>query len=77
MRDGASEEARYLDRTAPWVERVELDYVKHRIVDDEAGRKALNGRFLAAQRFAQVDAWSERTEGESEAREFHVLAEVD
>ena len=28
------EEARYLDRTAPWVERVGLDYVKQRVVED-------------------------------------------
>src|SRR3546814_3458717 len=27
------EEARYLDRTAPWVERVGLDYIKQRIVE--------------------------------------------
>src|SRR3546814_7406563 len=35
------EEARYLDRTAPWVERVGRDYIKQRIVEDAAGREAL------------------------------------
>src|SRR3546814_1606014 len=38
------EEARYLDRTAPWVERVGLDYIKKRIVEDAAGREALRAR---------------------------------
>jgi nitrite reductase (NADH) large subunit len=33
------EEARYLERTAPWIERVGVDYVKARVVEDEAGRR--------------------------------------
>jgi nitrite reductase (NADH) large subunit len=70
------EEARYLDRTAPWIERVGLDYVKARILDDEAGRGELFARFLYAQSFAQIDPWAERANSESKAREFHALAEV-
>ena len=70
------EEARYLDRTAPWIERVGLDYVKARIVDDEAGRKVLHERFLYAQQFAQIDPWAEKASCESQSREFHALAEV-
>ncbi len=70
------EEARYLDRTAPWIERVGLDYVKGRIVDDEAGRKILYARFLFAQQFAQTDPWAERANSETRSREFHALAEV-
>jgi nitrite reductase (NADH) large subunit len=70
------EEARYLDRTAPWIERVGLDYVKTRIVADEAGRKALHARFLHAQSFAQIDPWAEMANSESKSREFHTLAEV-
>jgi len=70
------EEARYLDRTAPWIERVGLDYVKSRIVDDETGRKALHARFLYAQQFAQIDPWAERANSESRSQEFHPLAEV-
>ncbi|MHB8453904.1 MAG: nitrite reductase large subunit NirB [Acidiferrobacterales bacterium] len=57
------EEAHYLERTAPWVERVGLAYVKQRIVEDEAGRKALAARFRYAQQFAQVDPWAERARG--------------
>jgi len=70
------EEARYLDRTAPWIERVGLDYVKGRIVEDEAGRKELHARFLHAQQFAQTDPWEERANSEVRSREFHALAEV-
>ncbi len=57
------EEARYLERTAPWVERVGIDYVKRRIVEDAEGRRALHERFLFAQRFAQQDPWAERAGG--------------
>jgi nitrite reductase (NADH) large subunit len=57
------EEARYLDRTAPWVERVGMDYIKGRIVEDEAGRKELQKRFLFAQSVHQKDPWAERVAG--------------
>jgi len=39
------EEAHYLERTAPWIERVGLAYVKQRVVDDVAGRAELYARF--------------------------------
>ena len=63
------EEAHYLDRTAPWIARVGIDYVKSRLVDDSAGRRALNARFLYSQQFVQVDPWSERVRG-AESHEF-------
>jgi len=69
------EEARYLDRTAPWVERVGLDYVKSRIVDDELGRRRLYERFLYAQEFLQVDPWAERAAGKEGHLHQH-LAEI-
>ncbi|HTH26954.1 MAG TPA: nitrite reductase large subunit NirB [Sphingobium sp.] len=69
------EEARYLDRTAPWVERVGLEYVKQRIVEDEVGREALRNRFLHAQSFLQVDPWAERAAGK-EAHLHQHLAEI-
>jgi nitrite reductase (NADH) large subunit len=71
------EEARYLDRTAPWVERVGLDYVKARIVDDEAGRKSLHARFLYSQQFFQTDPWEERNPGKEAAVEFRALATME
>ncbi len=53
------EEGWYLERTAPWVERVGLNYVKQRVVEDEEGRKALYQRFLESQKYAQKDPWAE------------------
>jgi nitrite reductase (NADH) large subunit len=70
------EEARYLDRTAHWIERVGLDYVKARIVDDDTGRVELYARFVYAQTFAQIDPWEQNANQEKPAQEFRVLAEV-
>ncbi|PWV65844.1 nitrite reductase large subunit NirB [Plasticicumulans acidivorans] len=71
------EEARYLERTAPWIERVGLSYVKSKIVEDEEGRKALYARFLASQQFAQIDPWAERASGGVDAHEFEPLAAIN
>ncbi|MCC5858284.1 MAG: NAD(P)/FAD-dependent oxidoreductase [Ectothiorhodospiraceae bacterium] len=49
------EEAHYLERTAPWIERVGLSYVKQRVVEEAAGRKALAERFLKSQQRAQAE----------------------
>jgi len=57
------EEARYLERTAPWIERVGVDYIKTRIVADDTGREALRARFLFSQSFSQDDPWAERAAG--------------
>jgi nitrite reductase (NADH) large subunit len=54
------EEAHYLERTAPWIERVGLTYVKSRVVDDAQSRTALAARFLESQQYAQVDPWAQR-----------------
>ena len=70
------EEARYLERTAPWVVRVGIDYVRRRIVDDHEGRRALHQRFLFSQQFVQIDPWAQRAAGAA-AHEYRVLAEVD
>ena len=59
------EEAHYLERTAPWVERVGLTYIKECIVDDETERKALYERFKYSQKFAQIDPWKARADGEA------------
>ena len=68
------EEARYLERTAPWIERVGLAYVKERIVDDVEGREALTARFHHSQSFSQEDPWAERAAG-AEARQHAPMAE--
>jgi nitrite reductase (NADH) large subunit len=63
------EDAHYLERTAPWIERVGLEKVKKAIVDDAAQRKVLYERFLISQKPAQIDPWKARAEG-AEADEF-------
>ncbi|MDE2075300.1 MAG: nitrite reductase large subunit NirB [Alphaproteobacteria bacterium] len=63
------EEAHYLERTAPWVARVGIDYVKRQVVEDAEGRRVLHARFLHAQSFAQRDPWAERARG-ADAHEF-------
>ena len=70
------EEAHYLERTAPWIERVGLAYVKQRIVADAAGRTELYARFLESQQHSQDDPWKERAEGK-DAHEYAALATIE
>ncbi|HIP79280.1 MAG TPA: NAD(P)/FAD-dependent oxidoreductase, partial [Kiloniellaceae bacterium] len=69
------ENAHYLERTAPWIERVGLACVKEQIVEDADNRKALAERFRHAQQFAQQDPWKERAEG-GEQHEFEPLKRI-
>jgi len=69
------EEAHYLERTAPWIERVGIEHVKQQLVDDPENRAALHARFLISQRFAQIDPWTERVMG-AQAHEFKALPEL-
>jgi nitrite reductase (NADH) large subunit len=66
------EEARYLDRTVHWLQRVGLDYVKKKVLDDEAGRKALYARLMFAVQ-GENDPWKERAVAGEARREFEVL----
>ncbi|MCI0508254.1 MAG: nitrite reductase large subunit NirB [Gammaproteobacteria bacterium] len=70
------EHAHYLERTAPWIERVGLTYVKQQIVDDAQNRARLYERFLHSQQFVQKDPWAERALGGIEAHEFKPLKQV-
>ncbi|MCB1768342.1 MAG: nitrite reductase large subunit NirB [Candidatus Competibacteraceae bacterium] len=65
-------DAPYLERTAPWVERRGLAYVKEQILDNEPRRKQLYEDFKFSQTFAQIDPWKARAEG-VEAHEFTPL----
>ncbi len=67
------EEARYLDRTVHWIERVGLDYVKQRVLEDAEGRKAAHERLLYALQGA-VDPWAERVQKREEHKEFETIA---
>ncbi len=68
------EEAHYLERTAPWVERRGIAYVQERVVADAENRRALHQRFLYAQQFAQLDPWAE---GGHEANAFKTLVPAE
>ena len=68
------EEAQYLERTAPWIERVGLKYVQEQIVENAENRKALYETFLHAQTFAQVDPWAE--DAAKNAQKYQPLAEL-
>jgi len=69
------EEARYLERTAPWIERVGFTYVKESIVDDAKKRKELAERFKFSQQItrSQEDPWTERSTKGVDAHEFTPL----
>ena len=66
------QEGWYLERTVHYVNRVGLDYVKKRILGDEAGRKAL----WAQLQFAldgEPDPWFEFDKAAVDTRQFEVL----
>jgi nitrite reductase (NADH) large subunit len=67
------EEARYLDRTVHWIERVGLDYVKKRVIEDAEGRKLAYERLLYALQGA-VNPWAERVEKRDQYKEFAVIS---
>ncbi|CAM2195237.1 Nitrite reductase [NAD(P)H] [Paraburkholderia kururiensis] len=56
------EEAYYLDRTVHYIARVGLDYVKKKVVEDEASRKALYERLLYSLE-GLPDPWEARIGG--------------
>jgi len=69
-------EARYLERTAPWIERVGLKYVQEKIVDNAELRRSLFEDFLYAQSFAQVDPWAEESGCETRGQKYNAMVEM-
>jgi nitrite reductase (NADH) large subunit len=55
------EDAYYLERTAHWIERVGLEYVKEVLFDKEK-RKMYAASFDISQKSAQVDPWAKAIE---------------
>jgi len=70
------EQGHYFERTAPYIERVGLDLIKQRIVDDAEGREQLRQRFLFSQEYAQTDPWEERAGGGAKHKQYIPLKEV-
>jgi nitrite reductase (NADH) large subunit len=70
------EEAQYLERTAPWIERMGLAHIQKQIVEDADNRKILYQRFLESQKYAQDDPWAERATKGVAQHEFKVLKDI-
>ncbi len=70
------EEAHYLERTAPWIERVGLTYVKEKVVEDEVGRKVLYQRFQESQDVFRFDPWAREAEGEETRKAYIPIKKV-
>jgi nitrite reductase (NADH) large subunit len=66
------QEGWYLERTVHFVNRVGLDYVKKRILEDEAGRKAL-WEHLQFALDGEPDPWFEFDKAEVDTRQFQAL----
>lgn len=58
------EEAHYLDRTVHYIARVGLEYVKQKVVEDAASRRALYERLLYSLEGLQ-DPWEKRIAGDA------------
>jgi len=69
------EDAHYLERTAPWVERKGLEWVKSQLFEDPETVKKLAARFRYSQKFMQDDPWAKRAAGERSELHQH-LAEI-
>ena len=69
------EEGWYLERTVHYVGRVGLDYVKKKILDDAAGRKALWER-LQFSLDGEPDPWFEHDKAGLDLRQFEALGAV-
>jgi len=69
------EEGWYLERTVHYVNRVGLDYVKKKILDDEEGRKALWER-LKYSLEGEPDPWFELSKAQVDTRQFEKIEAV-
>ena len=58
------EEGWYLERTCHYLERVGMDYIKTKVLEDEEGRKALYGRLVDSLKDAK-DPWAVCQTGEA------------
>ncbi len=66
------EQARYLERTAHWIERVGIEAIRSELVANDAARKAYAERFIDSQKSAQNDPWQERANG-ADQHEYQAL----
>jgi nitrite reductase (NADH) large subunit len=67
------EEGWYLERTVHYVKRVGMDYVKKKILEDEAGRKALWAKLQFALE-GEPDPWFDFDKAGVDTRQFNALS---
>jgi len=70
------EDAHYLERTAPWLERKGLEWIKARMFDDPDAVRRLAARFRHSQQFMQDDPWAKRAAGERRDLHSHLATVV-
>jgi nitrite reductase (NADH) large subunit len=58
------EDAWYLERTAPWLERKGLEWIKAQLLGDPDAVPRLAAKFRYSQQFMQDDPWAKRAAGE-------------
>jgi len=63
----------YLERTVHYVNRVGMDYVKKKILENEAGRKALWAQLQAALE-GEPDPWFDLKESQVDMRQFEAIS---
>ena len=66
------EDAHYLERTAPWLERKGLDWIKAQLFDDPERIGRLAARFRTSQKYWQVDPWERRADGHQRKLHSHL-----
>ena len=66
------QDAHYLERTAPWVERKGLEWIKAQLLDDPEAARRLAIRFRYSQKFMQDDPWAARAKGERRDLHQHI-----
>jgi len=69
------EQGRYLERIYKWAKRIGVAEIRRQVLEDVERRRTYFDRFVASQRYAQVDPWSERACGK-DAHEFRPMATV-
>ncbi|RXZ65547.1 nitrite reductase large subunit NirB [Pelagerythrobacter rhizovicinus] len=70
------EDAHYLERTAPWLERKGLEWIRAQMFDDPDAVRRLAARFRHSQKFMQDDPWAKRAAGERRDLHSHLATVV-
>ncbi|KZL22161.1 Nitrite reductase [NAD(P)H] [Pseudovibrio axinellae] len=70
------EQGRYLERIYKWADRIGYEEIRRQIMEDADKRKHYFDRFVASQKVAQVDPWSERVSGKDK-HEFNPMKTLE